>query len=679
MSSTNQNPSVFQTERNKSKIDPDQLSMTVFGDAKLLQTYRDLQVKLEERMNPNPVFLELSREHMLAHKIKETTKLKELLTQNLLDNKYHPHESAHNIFVHEMGVVGRLMCSPLINLLGTEAQKKAWLPSIDKGVWNTCYAQTELAHGSDFNNIKTVATFDPATQEFVVHTPDIEAIKWWPGDLGVFSTHCLLMAQLYTKGKCHGVQPFFIQIRDTETFEVLPGLEIGDIGPKFGFFDVDNGFMRFTKFRIPKTALLGKSIGVEPDGTLWTKNTSKVTYSGMMVSRFSIIAGAYSTMFKCVMIAMRYSLLRKQFKDSQGKEIRIYDYQLQKEKLFSELVKAYAMASTVYFARKQVNENFERSSNNDFSLLQPTHILLCASKAMFTWWLSKGCMKLIQACGGHGYHMYSYLPYVLRESFASTILEGENSVLLLQVSRNLLKAAQNAQFGKHNKISEDEAYFLNAKKIQKFTFEETKKALNNPENLIKTFQKTVLHLTQQGAIEISQKMAEGMDPKAAWDYTAGSRLLKMGLTQANYLIVNNFNKRAKQITEPHIREAYEKMFLLFTIQRIEELCGEFMSAKAITPNHVALFEELKVGIYDYLTPHGLVLSEAIQCSDATLFSQIALSNETPYENLYNTAKKSAINRIGGPLPAMLDLWVPFSKKLYREALTDEERKYQDKL
>ena len=437
--------------------------------------------------------------------------------------------------------------------------------------------------------------------------------------------------------------------------------------------------MKFTKFRIPKTALLGKYIVVEEDGTLWRKNASKVTYSGMMTTRFSIIAGSYSTVFKCVMIAMRYSLLRKQFKDSQGKEIRIYDYQLQKEKLFSELVKAYAMASTVYFARKQVNENFDRSAKNDFSLLQPTHILLCASKALFSWWDSQGCMRLIQACGGHGYHMYSYLPYVLRDSFANTILEGENSVLILQVSRNLLKTAQNALSGKHKEISGDEAYFLQAKEIQGFTFEATKQALADPENLIKAFQKTVLHLTQLGAKEIAQKVAEGMDPKAVWDYSAGSRLLKMGLAQSNYLMVNNFNKRAKQITDPHIREAYEKMFLLFTYQRIEELCGEFMSAKAISPDHSSLFHELKVEIYNYLTPHGLVLSEGIPFSDETLFSQIALTNETPYENLYNAAKKGAINRIGGPHPAMLDLWLPFSKKLYNEALTDEERKYQDKL
>lgn len=32
------------------------------------------------------------------------------------------------------------------------------------------------------------------------------------------------MAQLYTKGKCEGIHPFMVQLRDEETHEPLPGL-----------------------------------------------------------------------------------------------------------------------------------------------------------------------------------------------------------------------------------------------------------------------------------------------------------------------------------------------------------------------------------------------------------------------------------------------------------------------
>ena len=30
--------------------------------------------------------------------------------------------------------------------------------------------------------LQTTATYDPKKQEFVMHTPNIEATKWWPGN-----------------------------------------------------------------------------------------------------------------------------------------------------------------------------------------------------------------------------------------------------------------------------------------------------------------------------------------------------------------------------------------------------------------------------------------------------------------------------------------------------------------
>lgn len=66
------------------------------------------------------------------------------------------------------------------------------------------------------------------------------------------------MARLFVGGKDYGPHAFVVQIRGMDNHLPLPGIEVGDIGPKFGFNGVDNGFLSFDHFRIreyPKPTL----------------------------------------------------------------------------------------------------------------------------------------------------------------------------------------------------------------------------------------------------------------------------------------------------------------------------------------------------------------------------------------------------------------------------------------
>lgn len=89
--------------------------------------------------------------------------------------------------------------------LSNEEQKAYWMPKIRNLDLFGCYAQTELGHGSNVAGIETTATLDPATDEFVIHTPTLTATKYWPGDLGHFSSHAVVFARLLIGEEDHGV------------------------------------------------------------------------------------------------------------------------------------------------------------------------------------------------------------------------------------------------------------------------------------------------------------------------------------------------------------------------------------------------------------------------------------------------------------------------------------------
>ena len=94
--------------------------------------------------------------------------------------------------------------------MSNEEQYNKWVPLCLQLRISGTYAQTELGHGSDVSSLETTATFDRATDEFIIHTPSIKATKFWPGDLGNFSSHAIVYANMIIDGQRHGVLPFLV-------------------------------------------------------------------------------------------------------------------------------------------------------------------------------------------------------------------------------------------------------------------------------------------------------------------------------------------------------------------------------------------------------------------------------------------------------------------------------------
>lgn len=159
------------------------------------------------------------------------------------------------------------MFLPTLELQASDAQKQHWMPLARSGRMIGAYCQTELGHGTFLRGLETTATLDLRSDEWVINSPTISSTKFWPVSIGYSATHAIVMAKAVIRERDYGNHLFMMQFRSLDDHRALSGIELGDIGPKFGFNETDNGFARFDHVRIPRENMLMGNVEVKRDGT----------------------------------------------------------------------------------------------------------------------------------------------------------------------------------------------------------------------------------------------------------------------------------------------------------------------------------------------------------------------------------------------------------------------------
>ncbi|MDQ0672809.1 acyl-CoA oxidase [Pseudarthrobacter siccitolerans] len=327
--------------------------------------------------------------------------------------------------------------------LGTAEHHAKWLPGIMSLEIPGCFAMTETGHGSDVASIATTATFDPATDEFVVHTPFRAAWKDYIGNAAIDGLGAVVFAQLVTRDVNHGVHAFYVDLRDPETGEFLPGIGGEDDGIKGGLNGIDNGRLHFTGVRIPRTNLLNRYGNVDSDGAYSSPIASPgrrfFTMLGTLVQgRVSLDGAAVAASKVALTAAIQYATERRQFNASSHTEEEVLlDYQRHQKRLFTRLATTYAAG----FAHEQLLQKFDdvfSGAHDTDEDRQDLETLAAALKPLSTWHALDTLQECRETCGGAGFLIENRFASLRADLDVYATFEGDNTVLLQLVAKRLL-------------------------------------------------------------------------------------------------------------------------------------------------------------------------------------------------------------------------------------------------
>ncbi|ANS80245.1 Acyl-coenzyme A oxidase 1, peroxisomal [Serinicoccus hydrothermalis] len=305
-----------------------------------------------------------------------------------------------------------------------------------------CYAMTEFGHGSDVASLQTTHTYDPETDEIVVHSPTPSSTKTYIGAAAQDAHVAAVYGQLHVGEESHGVHVVVVPIRDADG-NPLPGVTLGDNGAKGGLAGVDNGTITFDHVRVPRAHLLNRFGGIDDEGRyvsdIDSDNKRFFTMLGTLVrGRICVAAGAATASRKALSIATRYALRRRQFSaPGHDGDVVLMDYLAHQRKLIPAIATAYAHTFAVNEVVERLQELHEMPEKDQVAQRE-LETRAAGLKAVITRFGNDTIQTCREACGGAGYLAENGLTVLRGDADVFATFEGDNTVLLQLVAKGLL-------------------------------------------------------------------------------------------------------------------------------------------------------------------------------------------------------------------------------------------------
>ncbi len=471
-----------------------------------------------------------------------------------------------------------------IQRLGTEYHHQKYLPSAASADLMGCFAMTEIGHGSNVQGLETSAVYQPEKDCFVIHSPSYSAGKNYIGNAADDGQLAVVFAQLEVNGQTQGVHAFLVPIRG-ENGDPLPGVTIEDNGLKMGLNGVDNGQIWFDHVEVPRAEMLNRFADVTADGQYRSDIRSQAarffTMIGTLVSgRISIAASANSAAKSALTIAVRYAARRRQFGPSkEAQETLLLDYPAHQRRLCPLIAKIFALD----FALKHLIELNETVLPGNSRSLET---LAAGLKAVITWNTTQTIQICREACGGEGYLAVNRLGALKADTEIYTTFEGDNTVLMQLVAKNLLSELKDKL--KEMKPIQLAGFFIDrrlaaiSKRNPGFTLNVSQDHLRDPDFQIGMFRYRESASLFSAAQEFQRLTSKKqMDQFAAFSHLQ-RELLDLARAHIERVILERFTRMIATVQSQPLKLVLKRTCDLFALSQIELNKGWYLEHGALT-------------------------------------------------------------------------------------------------
>lgn len=536
------------------------------------------------------------------------------------------------IFEHLMFVDGSLAVKfgVQFGLFGGSIQKLGTKKHYDRYLYNAgktkllgCFAMTETGHGSNVRGIRTTATYDPATDSIIIHTPGKNDNKEYIGN-ALHSKIATVFAQLIVNGKNEGVHAILVPLRN-EKHELLKGITIEDNGYKLGLNGVDNGKIWFNTISVPRENLLDKYGEITSDGQYFSsiKNPNKrfFTMLGTLVGgRICVARGALGGAKMALTIAVKHALNRRQFNDSiKIQEDLIMDYPTHQLRLTPAITSAYVY----HVALEEVMKRYSDNSQPDKRQIETQ---VAGLKSIITWFANDTIQECREACGGKGYLLENRIADLKGDVDIFTTFEGDNTVLLQLAAKGILSDFK-AEF--------NSAGFTSVLKLLQSQLSDKLTAINplysnkvdaehlyNPKFHKHAFNYRTRRLTYTLAMRIRGYIKKGVPSYQAF-LKVQTHLLALGKAYSTELAYSIFSEFCAAVEDEAYRELLEKVGTLHALQQIHLDARWYLEQGYIGSTKSKAIRQRVERLSTELRPHIEVLVDGFGIPEHCLTAPIA--------------------------------------------------------